>query len=387
MGHNLKGRELKKITKPGRYGDGRGSYGLALDVRPRADGGVRKSWVQRVRIGGRPTYLGLGPYPLVTLTEARKKALKNRRDIEAGIDPRGGDCVPTFAEATEKVIASYASGWKPGSSTEKSWRSTLGNHALPVFGNKPVDQITTADILTCLTPIWGTKPATARFVKQRISAVMRWCIAQGHRADNPSGETLSAALPKQNRPTEHHRALPHAEVRDAISQIRHIGAPNPVTALTLEFQILTATRPTEARLARWSEISQQTATWTIPPERMKRSLEHRVPLSTSAFTVLNQASILPGGRTGLVFPSRDGRSLAPGTIGALLRRTGIDAVPHGFRSSFRVWAEECTDTPRSVTEAALAHTNPNKVEAAYLRSDLFERRRVLMQAWANYLHR
>lgn len=270
VGHNLRGRDLKKITRPGRYGDGRGSYGLALDVRPRAGGGVRKNWVQRIRIGGRPTYLGLGSYPLATLTEARKKALRNRRDIEAGIDPRSGKSVPTFAEAAEKVIASHAKGWKPGSSTEKGWRTTLVLHAVPVLGDKPVDQITTAEVLACLTPIWATKPPTARFVKQRISAVMRWCIAQGHRADNPVDETLSAALPRQNRQTEHHRALPHAEVRDAIARIRLIGTPSPVTVLALEFQIVTASRPAEALFARWNEVSEQTATWTIPPRTYEK---------------------------------------------------------------------------------------------------------------------
>ena len=340
--------------------------------------------MQRVRIGGRPTHLGLGSYRLVSLSEARKRAFKNRRNIEAGVDPRGGG-VPTFSEAAEKAIAARAKGWKPGTSTKGQWEASLRNHVFPVIGDKTVDKITTADILQCLTPIWSTKPKMARCVKQRIATIMRWCIAQGHRDNNPAGETLAAALPKQNTHTQHQRAIPHAHVRDAITQIRHIGAPNPVAALALEFQILTATRPTEARLARWNEISEQPPIWTIPPERMKRNLEHRVPLSTYALAVLNQAATLPGGKTGLVFPNRNGRPLGFGIAGALLRRAGIDAVPHGFRSSFRVWAEECTDAREAVTEAALAHTNPNKVQAAYLRTDHLDRRRELMQAWADYL--
>ena len=375
---------VRTVKQPGSYGDGRGGYGLTLLVRPRASGGVRKSWSQRIRIGGRTTNIGLGPYPVVGLAEARKKALANRRMIEQGIDPRRGR-TPTFAEAAEQVIEMNRKGWKRGASTETRWRSSFRNYAFPAFGNKPVDEISSGDVLAVLSPIWLDKPALARFLKQRIAAVMRWSVAQGHRDTNPAGERLAAALPKQGNGTTHHRALPHNQVGAALDHIRQAGAANPATALAVEFQILCAVRPSEARLATWSELDLDAATWTIPAERMKAKLEHRVPLSTAAVAVLSRARDLSDG-TRLVFPnSRTGGPLGPETVRALLRRADVAAVPHGFRSSFRVWVEECTDTPRSVSEAALAHVNRDQVEAAYLRSDLFDRRRGLMNQWASYI--
>lgn len=384
----LSGSFVRAVKEVGRYGDGRGGQGLALLVRSRAGGGVRKSWVQRIRIDGQTTNIGLGSYPVVTLAEARQRALKNRREVEKGIDPRGNRCrghVPSFAEATESVIAIYRAGWKPGGRTEQKWRATLQDYSFAALGTKPVDKITSADVMAVLIPIWHEKPVLARTLKQRIGAIMRWAVCQGFRVDNPAGDVIAAGLPKQNGHTNHHRAVPHSEVAAVVEDVRR-SAALPTTRASFEFLVLTATRTSEARLARWSEVDIEGAMWTIPGERMKSGREHRVPLSKRALEVLEDAHHWKDG-SGLVFPSRTGRPLGHSTLLHLMRRLGIDATPHGMRSSFRIWVEECTDTPRTVAEAALAHVNRNQVEAAYLRSDLFDRRRVLMEQWASYLTR
>lgn len=377
---------VRAVKQVGRYGEGRGGHGLALLVRPRAAGGIRKSWIQRIRIDGQTTNIGLGPYPVVTLAEARKRALENRRDVDKGMDPRrsaGRGLVPSFAEATDAVIAIYRTGWKSGGRTEQKWRTTLRDYAFPTLGAKPVDKISTADVMAVLVPIWHEKPVLARTLKQRIGAIMRWAVCQGFRADNPAGDAIAAGLPKQNGHTNHHRAVPHNQVASVIKKV-HRSAALPTTRACFEFLVLTASRTSEARLALWSEVDTEGAMWTIPGERMKSGREHRVPLSLRVLEVLEQAHQWRD-RSDLVFPSRTGRPLGHSTLLHLMRRLQIDATPHGMRSSFRIWVEECTDTPRTVAEAALAHVNRNQVEAAYLRSDLFDRRRQLMDQWADYL--
>ena len=347
----------RTVKRPGRYGDGRGSWGLALLVRPRADGGVRKSWVQRITIDGRRTNLGLGSFPLIGLAEARQRAFQNRRLVEQGVDPRGGG-IPIFAEAVERVVDIRRPGWKQGSKSEQIWRSTLEAYAYPVLGRKRVDRVTSNDVMTVFLPIWHSKPPTARLLKQRISTVMRWSIAAGHRLDDPAGDALSAALPSNSGTSKHHRALPHSEVAAALAKVRQ-SSGHPTPPLALEFQVYTAARPTEARLARWEEIDLGAATWTIPAARTKKSREHRVPLSTGAMAVLTEARQYSNGK-GLVFVGKRGGQIGAGTIGGILKRVGIGCVPHGFRSSFRTWAEECGDIPKSVSEAALATPTATK---------------------------
>ena len=373
----------RTVTQPGRYGDGRGSYGLSLLVKPTANGRLSKTWSQRVRFHGRVTNIGLGPYPIVTLAEARKKAVTNRRTIEKGLDPRGSR-VPSFSQATEKVIAIHAAGWKPGGKSEKQWRSSLSTYAYPRLGRRPVDRITTADVMACLLPIWHTRTETARRIRQRIGAVMRWAIAQGYRTDNPAGDAIGAALPSNMGPRRHHPALPHTDVAASLATIR-ASAAYPTTILAFEFLILTACRSGEIRGARWDEINLDEATWTIPPTRMKTARQHRVPLPTRAVELLTEAQRFRD-PSGLVFPSATGQQLSDATLSKLMREHNIPAVPHGYRSSFRDWAAELTNTPRQICELALAHVNNDRVEAAYQRSDLFDRRRQLMQHWADYLH-
>ncbi len=378
-------RNLRSNVRiPGRYGDGRGGLGLGLLVRPALRGGLNKSWTQNVRIDGRPTSLGLGCYPVVTLAMARARALENARAIAQGRDPRrSGRAVPTFAEALETVIGIHAPHWKDRAGSERQWRRSLATYALPRLGAKTVDAVTSADVMAVLLPIWSTRRVTAGRVRQLIGAVMKWAVAQGLRADNPAGDAISAALPRTNPVQRHQRALPHAEVRAALTRVRGCDASRGIR-LALEFLVLTATRSGEVRNARWEEIDRDTAVWTIPAERMKNGREHRVPLSDRALNVLDEAGELAG-PAGWVFPSPRGLVIPQKYLSELLRALRVDAVPHGFRSSFRDWAAECTDAPREVCELALAHVNGDRVEAAYRRSDLFEKRRVLMADWAAYI--
>ena len=365
---------VAKVKEPGRYGDGRGGYGLSLLVKPRANGGLRKVWCQRLRINGKLVDLGLGAYPIVTLAEARAAALANRRATFKGIDPRATG-IPTFEEAAERVIRLHEPNWRNGAKSADQWRASLRDYALPRIGKMPLDKIMPQDVLACLTPIWNDKRETARRVRQRIQAVMRWAVAQNYRADDPVA-AISAALPKNGGKKQHFTALPWQAVGDALNTIAASDA-YPTTALAMRFVALTAARSGEARLARWTEIDGDT--WTIPGERMKAGREHRVPLSEAALAVLEEAKEYADS-TGLIFPSAAGKAMSDSTLSKLCRETGIGCVPHGFRSSFRQWAAD-TGKSRELAEMALAHT-VRGVEGAYQRSDILERRRELMDAWA-----
>ena len=374
---------VKTVNRPGRYGDGRGGFGLSLLVKPTTTGRLSKTWSQRLRIHGRSVNIGLGAYPVVTLAEAREVALANRRTVARGRDPRSGG-VPTFAEAVETVIAIHSPSWRSRGKYEANWRATLRNYALPRIGRKPVSAITTADVMGVLLAddFWNSKRVTAQRVRQRIGAVMKWAVAQGYREDNPAGDAISAALPRNGTRVRHQRALPHRRVGAALDRILSSGA-NTTTKLALEMLVLTACRSGEVRWAKWSEFDLKTATWTIPEDRTKSGREHRVPLSSGALKVLEQAKALGAG-TDLVFPGLRGRRLGDATLSLLLRRLEIPCVPHGMRSSFRDWCSE-TGVRREVAEAALAHVVKNKVEAAYARSDLLEQRRAVMEKWSDYL--
>lgn len=376
--------------KTRRYGDGRGGHGLSLLVKPTRNGRTSKTWSQRLRIDGREVNIGLGSYPVVELAEARKAALANRREVAQGRDPRGGG-VPTFEAAAAEVIALHAKSWKPGGLSERQWRNSLRTYAFPRIGRKRVDRITTADVLSVLTAkdLWTKKPETGRRVLQRIGAVMKWAIAQGHRTDNPARDA-SAALPKNDTRKTHFPSVPHAEVAAALQLVRRSGAWLG-TKLCIEFAVLTAARPGEARLATWAEIDFDSTTWTIAAARYKTGREHRVPLSPRAVEVLREASVIRHRRrSDLVFPSATGRAMANVTMTKLLRGLGIRAscgrwaVTHGFRSSFRVW---CGDSgiDRELAERALGHTVRNPAEAAYNRGTLFARRREVMDRWGAYV--
>ena len=382
--YRLSARFVATIEQPGRYGDGRGSGGLSLLVKHTARGHLAKSWAQRISLEGRQRNLGLGSWPHVSLAEAREKCALNLAARRRGELVTGRKrTVPTFEEAVEKVIAVHRAGWKDSSRSEEDWRATLRDYAIPNLGGRPVHRINTADVMAVVLPIWNEKRVTARRVRQRIGAVMRWAVAQGYREDNPAGEAIGAALPRNGVRPQHLAALPYSEVAGALEQVRGSSAYSG-TVLAFEFLVLTACRSGEVRGARGEEMDLEGREWRIPPERMKTGREHRVPLSTAALAVLREARALADG-SGVVFPSARGGPLSKLAIGKLVRDLGIGAVPHGFRSSFRDWAAECSDAPREVCELALAHVNTNSIEAAYRRTDLFERRRTLMEQWAVFL--
>ena len=239
--------------------------------------------------------------------------------------------------------------------------------------------------MSVLLPIWNSRPETAWRLRQRVSTVLRWAVAQGYRADNPAGDAIGAALPRHNgKGKRHHRALPHGEVAAAIEAVRSSNAGRSAK-LAFEYLVLTAGRSSEVRLASWGEIDTDSKTWTVPASRMKSGIEHRVPLPDRARTILAEARALDDGSNFILPGTRAGKPLSDATLSKLMRDLGLDGVPHGFRTSFRVWAAELTNAPRDVMEAALAHTVRDKVEAAYNRSDQFERRRALMDKWACYL--
>ena len=378
-------RAVKPGDKPERYGDGRGGHGLSLLVKPGKYGRVSKSWSQRVKINGRETNIGLGAYPLVTLAEAREMVLENRRAILQGRDPRRGKAssdggIPTLREALERVIEIRRATWKPGGRSEQQWRSEFGNYILPAIGDKRISAVTAGDILGAMTAgdFWNRRRAVARRVLQWTSVVMRWAVAEGLRADDPV-PAIKQALPSSGVKTTHQRALPHGQVADALARVR-LTASVDATKGCLAFMVLTATRNKEVRGARWSEIAGDT--WTLPASRMKAGRDHRIPLSDAALAVLADARRYSKAGD-LVFPGRSGRELDSKTLSHVCRLAGIEAVPHGFRTSFRTW---CADTavPREVAEACLAHVVKNQAEAAYARSDMLERRREVMQDWGRY---
>lgn len=391
---------VKNVNQPGQYGDGHGGYGLRLRVRTRKDGSLSKTWAQKLGIRGRTVQLGLGVWPIVTLADAREQALENLRAAAKGRDPRAtlrAREIPTFAEAAEQALALHQPTWKNPELEARIWRSSFRDYVLPAIGTKPVTEVEAADVLGVLTPIWHTKQETARRVRRRVGAVMRWCIAQGYRRDNPGGEAISQALPRHRGPRRNYPALHYRDVAGALKTVQASNS-HIITKLCFEFLVLTAARSGEARLARWEEFNFSTATWIIPAERMKAARIHRVPLAKRALELLRQAQEIHDGG-GLVFPSARGRELSNVTLSKLMKDLDIPAVPHGFRASFRTWAEEYPDSAgdsagtdhagfsRAVMEAALAHRVGDAAEQAYARSDLFAKRAELMEAWSTYLAR
>ncbi|MCY3924566.1 MAG: tyrosine-type recombinase/integrase [bacterium] len=376
--HNRLAAAFVRSAPVGRHADGNGLYLYVQRT------GTR-SWVQRLVIRGRKRELGLGSVHLVSLAEAREQARANRKLARAGGDPlvekRRLEAVPTFAEAAATVVEQKRAGWRsPRAAAD--WLHSLERYVFPRIGSRPVSEVSSADLLAVLTPIWHVKSDTARRLRQRIGAVLEWSIAMEHRTDNPC-DRIGPVLGPQRDIVRHMRALPHQDVAAALETVRAARA-TPAVKLAFEFLVVTAARSGEVRLATWEEMNVAGRVWTIPAERMKMNREHRVPLSLRALEVLDAARSLADGNR-LVFPNRWGNAIKDTFLSQLLKDLGIAAVPHGFRSSFRDWAAEETDHPREVVEAALAHVVRNQVEAAYARSDLFERRRTLMDEWAAYL--
>lgn len=392
--NKLTARLVETVAQPGKYHDG-GGLGLYLRVMA----GGSKQWVQRLMVRGRRQEIGLGSPPVVTLAKAREKALTNKRIAYERGDPlaekHAAEAALTFEDAARKVHEMHAPTWRNDKHRLDFIRS-LEAYAFPTMGKRKVADITPADVLAVLSPIWTAKPETARRVRQRIGTVMKWAVAQGWRLDNPA-ESIGKALPKHERKVQAHRkALPHAEVAGCIDTVKASGAW-AATKLALEFLVLTAARSGEVREARWDEIdfgpegaanpanpANPAAVWEIPASRMKMKRPHRVPLSPRALEILREAEAFRDG-SGLIFPSPRGKPLSDMTLSKLVKELGFAADVHGFRTSFRTWAQECTNYPREVAEAALAHAVGDAVERAYARSDVFEKRRKMMAAWAAYL--
>jgi integrase len=381
-------RRVQALTDPGRYCDG---AGLWLQVSPTAT----KSWIFRYQLDGRARHMGLGPYPEVTLSEARDAALEARRLLIQGVDPiearnaerraartRAKGAV-SFAEAAGQYIADHRDDWK-NQKHAAQWTSSLQAYAHPTLGSMDVRTITVADLMRVLRPIWLEKHETASRLRGRIERILDWCSTMGYGAGQNAARwrgNLDHLLPRRStrRRVRHHPALPWHEVPAFMARLRDLDGRG---AQALEFIILTAGRSGEVRGATRSEFDLNRARWTIPAERMKGEREHRVPLSMQAVKLLQSLPPLSG--SPYLFWAPRGGMLSDMTISAVCRRMGVEAVPHGFRSSFRDWCAEATNFPREVAEQALAHANPDRVEAAYFRSDLFEKRRVLMAEWATF---
>ena len=378
----LTAARIRSLKTPGRHGDG---DGLHLKI---SETGAR-SWILRVVIADKRRDIGLGRYPDVSLAQARETAAKHRSLIAAGGDPlaeKRKAAIPTFREAAERTFAANKPRWRNGKHTVSWWQS-LERHAFPIIGDMPVDRIDEEDVLRVLTPIWGVRMETARRVRQRIRTVLKWAMAHTFVRRNVAGEAIDGALPPMPKVKNHLRAMPYDEVQEVIEAVQRSQA-SLAAKWCLEFLVLTAARSGEARGARWSELNMDAATWTIPAERMKAHVEHRVPLSPRVVEILVDARSIHDG-SDLVFPShlRPGKPMSDMTLIKLLRDLGFAdrTTVHGFRSSFRDWAAECTNAPHAVMELSLAHAVGSAVEAAYARSTLIEKRRALMDQWAAYL--
>ena len=388
--HRLSARKVTTERNKGRYADGGGLY---LQV---SDQGT-KSWLFRFMQDGKARQMGLGAVHTVSLAEARDAALTCRKLLHEGADPieerkrervsrRLEDAsAKTFKECAEAYIKSHSAGWRNAKHAAQ-WSSTLETYAYPEIGALPVQHVDTTLVMNILDPIWRTKTETASRLRGRIEVILDWASTRNYRkGENParwSGH-LANLLPAKSKikKVKHHAALPYDEIGEFMIQL---AERDSVSARGLEFLILTAARPGEVLGATWSEVDLEKAIWTLPADRMKADKEHRVPLSESVLDVLRKMQaaavsqfVFPGGQ-------RD-KPLSNMAFLQLLKRMGKgDLTAHGFRSTFRDWAAEQTAFPRDVAELALAHSIGDKVEAAYRRGDLFEKRRNLMDAWAGY---
>ena len=378
----LSATRVKALKEPGRYSDG---GGLHLYISKAG----RKSWVLRITIDRRRRDIGLGAFSSVSLAKARENAGDHRAAVADGRDPladKRAPAMPTFKEAAFAVHMANKPRWRNAKHIA-GWMQSLERHAMPTLSNTPLDRVDRGEVLRVLTPIWAARPETARRVRQRMRTVFRWAMAHGFMETNPAGEAIDGALPPMPKVKSHFRAMPYQEVGSALEPVEASQASIPAK-LCFRFLVLTAARSGEARGATWDEIDSQNQVWRIPSERMKAGMEHRVPLSRQALDLLCEASALRD-ESVLVFPSplKPGSPMSDMTLTKVLRSTGLAerGTVHGFRSSFKNWALEQTDAPWAVSEAALAHVLGNSTEQAYARSDLFERRRALMQQWADYL--
>lgn len=388
--------EVKRLEKPGYHPVG-GVPGLILQIT--ATGA--RSWILRVTVGAKRREIGLGPYPAVTLAAARSKAQAHRDDIVRGVDPVIARAAArdkliqlqrehiagqwSFRRCAEEYILTMAPGWR-SSKHAKQWASTLEKYVYPLIGDLPVGKVHLDHVLAIIKPHWLERNETINRVRSRIEMVLDWATVMKYReGDNPARwkGNLDKLLAKRSivAPVRNHRALAESDLAGFMSKLRALEG---VSARCLEFAILTAARSGEVRMATWDEVDLMTNTWSIPGDRMKSGRAHRVPLSDAAVSLLLSLPRIDG--HGLLFPGRvTGKPLSDMALSAVLRRMKVGAVPHGFRASFSSWCAASTNYPADVREMALAHAIGNETEAAYQRSDLFEKRRKLMADWAKFL--
>ena len=385
--------DIKRITKPGRYAVGFIS-GLLLVVK---DSGA-KSWILRTVIGKKRRNIGLGGYPEISLAKARERAREAKELIEQGVDPieqrkarrlaflNSQNGRMTFSEAARRCHEKKVAEFK-NTKHAKQWIASIKRYAYPIIGRMAIEDIEMTHILKILEPIWQDKTETATRLRQRLEQVLNWATISGYRkGDNPARWKghLEAILPLPNKikKVKHMPALSWKEINPFMTELRK---RREITARCLEFLILTACRSGECRLATWNEIDLENKIWTISGDRMKAGKPHRVPLTDDMLKLLLN---LPRLEDSLyIFPAPRGGALSDMALSMLCRRMEVEAVPHGFRSTFRDWAAESTNYPREVAEQALAHTISNAVEAAYRRGDLFNKRVKLMEAWAAHCNK
>lgn len=385
-------QKLIRESKPALTNDGDGLY-----LKIGKSGGA--SWIYRFRWNGKLSDMGLGSCSVVSLSEARELAADNRKLVRQGVNPltardEGKKEIPktlTFTSCAARYIKAHRRSWR-NAKHARQWVSTLKTYARPKIGTKAIIDISTQDILEVLTPIWTNKNETAKRVQGRLENILDYAAAHGYRDPvNPARWRghLDKLLAKPSRiqKVNHHPAMPYDGVADFMKAIHPY---NSMSSKALQFLILTATRTSEVLNAEWKEVDFENATWCIPAERMKANREHRVPLSQQALALLTALPRIK--ENSHIFPGmKSGRPLSNMALLQFMRGLGYgpsgekgNFVPHGFRSSFRDWTGEVTSYPRDVAEMALAHTIENKVEAAYRRGDLFEKRRAMMQEWADY---
>lgn len=371
---------VKNLAEPGRYSDGEG---LILKLAGKGKG----SWIVRVQANGKRRDIGLGALSELPLADAREAARAIRREMKAGVDvlaerKREALVIPTFSDAAKLVHEEHKAAWKNGKH-QAQWIKTLETYAFPTLGDKLVSEIEGPAIRDALSPIWLTKPETARRVRQRIGSVLDWACAKGFRETEAPMRSVLRGLPRQPKKQSHLAAMPYPDLPAFVTWLR---ARSTVGRLALEFVILNASRSGEVRGACRNEIDLKKKLWTIPAERMKAGTIHVVPLSEAALDALKRAKAFRSPVSNLVFPGQNPRrQLSDMTLLKILRDKGDDYTVHGFRSSFRDWVAEKTNYPGEVAEAALAHTIANKVEAAYRRTDYLEKRKSLMSHWGDWV--